>query len=126
MWSPEEQWEVRRCLRYLHGHLKAKQAPPLTEDDERFYLMGLSGCRLDLLKQAFRAGIGRWRWMPKPAEILDMYRELVAARPDLPVNGHRPSGCEACDGTGWVVVPGGGAVRACGCPKGQTRGRRRG
>ena len=69
-----------------------------------------------------RAGIGRWRWMPKPAEILDLYREVAAP----PTNGHPHGaalGCEACDGTGWVPVPGGRAVTPCQCPKGRSRKR---
>lgn len=116
---PSEEEELRACLRYLHKHLKPVKAPALTKDEEHFYLMALRGCGLAALKQAFRAGIGRWRWFPRPADILDVYREVSGGA--AASRGPRLSGCEECGGTGWRALPGRNAVTPCQCPKGQAR-----
>ena len=118
---PSEEEVCKACLRYLHRHLKTAKAGPLTQDEEDFYLMALRGCALDTLKRAFRAGIGKWRWFPRPADILDVYRELASGPQPWAEAGQRPSGCEACGGTGWQPVPGRNAVTPCRCPKGQAR-----
>ena len=86
--------------------------------------MGLAGCTLAALKATFRAGIARWKWMPRPADILEVYRETTVASPVVPLAA-RPGGCPVCDGTGWRLV-GDRTVTPCDCPKGQARGRRRG
>lgn len=118
---PSEEAEVKACLRYLHKHLKTAKAAPLTTDEEAFYLMALRTCSLDTLKRAFRQGIGRWRWFPRPADILDVYRELASGPQAWVPPAQRLSGCEACGGTGWQPVPGRNAVTPCQCPKGQAR-----
>lgn len=117
---PSEEEELRACLRYLHKHLKPAKAPALTKEEEGFYLMALRSCGLAALKAAFRAGIGKWRWMPRPADILDVYREVNGGASGVS-RGPQRSGCEACDGTGWQPVPGRNAVTPCACPKGQAR-----
>ena len=117
---PSEQEDVRQCLRYLHRHLKSQRAAEWTKADEDFYLMGLNGCTLAHLKQTFRAGISKWRWMPRPVDILELYREVVGTRPTYVPLSDSPSGCEVCDGTGWEPIPG-NKVTPCHCPKGQAR-----
>lgn len=113
--------EVRQCLKYLAKHLRGPTSPAWTEQDETFYLMALRSCSLAALKRTFREGISRWRYMPKPADIMTVYREITAGPgPYLGPTEPSVAGCPECDGTGWRPA-GPRAVSPCSCPKGQVR-----
>ena len=119
---PHEEGEVRSCLRYLATHLRGPRSSDWTDKDETFYLMGLRGCTLQALKATFRAGIGKWRYMPKPADILELYQDIAGAPTYTP--GTSSAGCPECDGTGWQHV-GVRTVSPCSCAKGRSRRARR-
>lgn len=116
---PHEEPEVRKCLDYLNKHLSPR-APTLTKEQGDFYLMGLRPCSLSGFKAACRAGVSRWRWMPKVADIIEIYREVTTGTSAYVPIVQTEDGCPECDGTGWRSV-GVNTVSPCACPVGEKR-----